>query len=499
LFSTVLMLAALVPGATNNRILVLGPKASTASAEVRAAAVSALAVALEADKLTTRRMDSGNLIDIRGKRLLRDLIPIRLRSLIKAGCEGAVCARELRKAFSALGAVARVTIDPLGKGGVVTVWLAGINSSGKYAKRISRSVVVTDLASPGLAEAIAGAAKDLRKYKARPNPTYPTAVVPAGGAPAQAAPTAAVTDLAPWSVIADRRRKALQAKLEAQRKAAGERTAKVESEKAAELAKLKAEQEAAAEAAIAEQKGKAEARKQAEALRLDGWRKAAVGGEVTLRTGQSMVQVDAGNGSATTEYMGGAMALAAMLRVPLRGVPGLRIGIGAEGGTLPLHTVLNPDTQEAEAWVKLDHADLGNDEANEDFWYKYQYVYYGQLNGRVDLQFGQAPVGIFAEGSVGLQVNHGQVHHFIYDLDEQGNKINNTGRLRRDPSDEFSWGGLQTGFGAGLWVEAPKWPVTIALGYRFLSGNMEQLSTMERIFNTQMERELLALDVGYRF
>jgi hypothetical protein len=499
LFSTLIVLAALVPGATNNRILVLGPKASTASDEVRAAAVSALAMALEADKLISRRMVAGNLIDIRGKRLLRDPIQIRLRSLIKAGCEGAVCARELRKAFSALGGVARVTIDPLGKGGVLTIWLAGIDASGKYAKRIVRSVVVTDLAGDGMSAAVKLAAKNLRNYKSRPDSAYPTAVVPVSGSPAKVGSLATVTDLAPWSVIADRRKKTMQAKLEAQRKAQGDRSAKVLADKDAELAKIKAEEEAATDAAIADQKGKASARKKAEAMRLDGWRKAAVGGEVILRTGQSMVRVDGGGGSANTEYMGGAIALAAMLRVPLRWAPGLRIGFGAEGGTLPLHTVLNPETETAEAWVKLDHADSGNDDANEDFWYNYKYIYYAQLNGRVDLQFGRAPVGVFAEGSVGLQVSHGQVHHFVYDLDEQGNKINNTGRLRRAPSDEFSWGGMQTGFGAGLWVEAPKWPVTVSLGYRFLSGNMDQLSTMERIFEAEMARELLALDIGYRF
>ena len=117
MLAPLLILAAILPGASNNRILVLGPKASSASQEVREAAIVSLALGLEKQRLTSRRLESGNLLDIKGKRLLKDPIPVRLRSLLKAGCEQSVCALALRKAFNALGGVARVRVEPLGKGG----------------------------------------------------------------------------------------------------------------------------------------------------------------------------------------------------------------------------------------------------------------------------------------------------------------------------------------------------------------------------------------------
>mgnify|MGYP001501264123 CR=1 FL=1 len=90
LIQLAVLLAAIVPGATNNRILVLGPKAKTASEDVRLAAVAALATTLEKDRLISRRLQDGNLVDLKGKKLLRDPIAVQLRSLLQAGCEGAV-------------------------------------------------------------------------------------------------------------------------------------------------------------------------------------------------------------------------------------------------------------------------------------------------------------------------------------------------------------------------------------------------------------------------
>ena len=80
----------------------------------------------------------------------------------------------------------------------------------------------------------------------------------------------------------------------------------------------------------------------------------------------------------------------------------------------------------------------------EQFWYKYEYVYFVQLDGRLDVQLGAAPVGVFVSGGLGLNVSHGRVYNLQFDVDEQGNIIDDTGTERRDPSDEFTWPSLQS-------------------------------------------------------
>ena len=60
-----LLIVAAIPGATNPRTLVLGPKVNSASEDVRLSAVAKLAEALEDSKLMTRRLSNGNLIDFK--------------------------------------------------------------------------------------------------------------------------------------------------------------------------------------------------------------------------------------------------------------------------------------------------------------------------------------------------------------------------------------------------------------------------------------------------
>ena len=179
LIQLAVLLAAIVPGATNNRILVLGPKVKTASEDVRLAAVASLASALEKQRLVSRRLQDGNLVDLSGKKLLRDPIAVQLRSLLQAGCEGAVCGSNLRRAFSALGGVARVRIKPLGeKGALVTVWLRGLRADGSFAPRKERSAVLAELNLMNVSKAVTELSTDLYKYRARADGAPPTMVVP---------------------------------------------------------------------------------------------------------------------------------------------------------------------------------------------------------------------------------------------------------------------------------------------------------------------------------
>jgi hypothetical protein len=496
------ILAAIISGATNNRVLVLGPKTKAASVEVRDAAVAALAMALEKQRLVSRRLQQGNLVDIKGKKLLRDPIGVQLRSLLQAGCEGDVCGATLRAAFSALGAVARVTIKPLGaKGGLVTVWIRGLRSDGSFAPRKSRSAVLTAFTDVSIGPVVTALTTGLHNYKPKPIAGPQVMVIPEIGSTKVEAPKG-LTGLAPWRVVADAARKALQAELEEQRAATDERSAKIASEKAEALAKIRAaEEEDSAAAAMASRK-KTAARKAAEKARIANWKKSGVGGEVGVRFGPSMVQ-----GTRGVEVMGQAVAIAAQLRVPL-GAPGLRLGIGVSGGSLPVHTVKNPETDDEEAWQQLSHPDEASDEPGEEFWYFYEYIRFIQIDGRLDLQFGNAPVGAFIGGGIGLNLSHGQVFNLQFDVDAQGEAIPGTGAPRRDPSDKFTWPALQSSFAGGLWLQAPKVPVTLTIGYRRYTGHLSGLKTMarpvndenvDRVFDTTMAREIIGIDVTYRF
>ena len=215
LIQLAVLLAAIVPGATNNRILVLGPKAKTATEDVRLAAVAALASSLEKQRMISRRLQDGNLVDLSGKKLLRDPIGVQLRSLLQAGCEGAVCGETLRNAFSALGGVARVRIKPLGeKGGLVTVWISGLRADGAFAKRKERSVVLAELDLMSVSKAVTELGTGLHTFKARADGAPATMVVPEVGATKKASAPKGLTGLAPWKVVADADRKSMQAELE---------------------------------------------------------------------------------------------------------------------------------------------------------------------------------------------------------------------------------------------------------------------------------------------
>ena len=92
---------------------------------------------------------------------------------------------------------------------------------------------------------------------------------------------------------------------------------------------------------------------------------------------------------------------------------------------------------------------------------------------------------------------------------EQGDAIAGTGTPRRDPSESFTWPALQYGFGAGLWVQAPRVPVTLTLGYKRYMVSLSGLRTMsrpvgegqseDRVFSATMAREILGADITYRF
>ncbi|MDE0881872.1 MAG: hypothetical protein OSB21_04710, partial [Myxococcota bacterium] len=212
-------------------------------------------------------------------------------------------------------------------------------------------------------------------------------------------------------------------------------------------------------------------------------------------------------GSDGIETNGNAVSITAQLRLPL-GTPGLRLGLGVSGGSLPNHTVPNSQTDADEAWVQLSHPDAATDESGEEFWYQYEYIRFVQIDARLDVQFGTAPVGAFVGGGVGLNLSHGTVHNLQFDVDEQDNSIAGTGAPRRDPSDTFTWPALQSAFGAGLWFQAPKLPITLTLGYKRYTGHLSGLKTMarpvngqnvDRTFDTTLAREILGVDLTYRF
>jgi hypothetical protein len=503
LIQLAVLLAAIVPGATNNRILVLGPKAKTASEDVRLAAVAALASSLEKQRLVSRRLQDGNLVDLSGKKLLRDPIGIQLRSLLQSGCEGAVCGETLRNAFSALGGVARVKIKPLGeKGGLVTVWISGLRADGAFAKRKERSVVLAELDLMSVSKAVTEMANGLHKYKARADGAPATMVVPEVGMAKAAEAPKGLTGLAPWKVVADADRKSMQAELEKQQAAEADRIAKIESEKQADLAKIREAEEANAAEALAKATQSAAKRKADEQKRVDDWKKGGLAGEVGLSIGPSLVS--GADGVATA---GNAIALVAQLRLPL-GSPGVRLGVGVSGGTLPTHSIANAESGEDEAWIKLSHPDSDSDEAGEEFWYQYEYVRFIQLDTRLDVQFGNAPLGAFVGGGLGLNLSHGQVHNLQFDVNEEGNAVGGTGTPRRDPSDAFTWPSLQSSFGAGIWFQAPSIPITLTIGYKRYMASLSGLRTMarpvngqneDRVFSADLAREVVGADLTYRF
>jgi hypothetical protein len=503
LIQLAVLLAAIVPGATNNRILVLGPKAKTATEDVRLAAVAALASSLEKQRMISRRLQDGNLVDLSGKKLLRDPIGVQLRSLLQAGCEGAVCGETLRNAFSALGGVARVRIKPLGeKGGLVTVWISGLRADGAFAKRKERSVVLAELDLMSVSKAVTELGMGLHTFKARADGAPATMVVPEVGAAKKASAPKGLTGLAPWKVVADADRKSMQAELEKQQAAEAERIAKIEAEKQAALDKMRKAEEANATELAAKASSDAKKRKADEQKRIADWKKGGLAGEVGLSVGPSLVS--GADGVATA---GNSIALVAQLRLPL-GTPGIRLGVGFSAGTLPTHSITNSESGQDEAWMKLSHPDEATDEAGEEFWYQYEYVRFIQLDGRLDVQFGNAPVGAFVGGGLGLNLSHGQVHNLQFDVNQNGESVGGTGTPRRDPSDAFTWPSLQTSFGAGVWFQAPSVPITLTLGYKRYMAALSGLRTMarpvngqneDRVFSADLAREVVGADLTYRF
>ena len=501
-----LLIVAAIPGATNPRTLVLGPKVNSASEDVRLSAVAKLAEALEDSKLMTRRLSNGNLIDFKGKELLRTPIAVMLRSLLQAGCEQEVCAKELRKAFSRLGAVARVTIEPLGKGALVTVWARGISRDGVYGQRLERSAVIQKVDTESVNQAVELLGKKLGDYRPAPISDPPTLVLPPVKKP-EATAVVTLNDLAPWKVIADQKARDLAAALEAQRKEREAKAAAIQAERESELQKIREAQSAEEIARAEKAKAEMDARKAARAKALKKWQSSNVGGEFLARYGISNVQGG-----------GGSPSLAGNLRLPM-GSSGLRLALGVEIGTLPLEAVLNQQSGELESWLQLTPSmdpegceGKAIQNCQHQFWYLLDYHRFVDfLTARLDipLVMGDGGMGIYAGADFGLAITHGTILQLKMQVDEDNNVLAETGQEVRTTNESFTWAGLQYGGQAGLWVQMPKVPVTLNFGYRITQVSLNGVQTMrgpifenpavDPSFSGAFGRQQFMVDLGYRF
>lgn len=502
-----LLIVAAIPGATNPRTLVLGPKVNSASEDIRLSAVAKLAEALEDSKLMTRRLSNGNLIDFKGKELLRTPIAVMLRSLLQAGCEQEVCAKELRKAFSRLGAVARVTIEPLaGKGALVTVWARGISRDGAYGQRIERRAVVEKLDPETVSNAVGLLAKDIGEYRPAPISDPATLVVPAAKKPAEAA-VVTLTDLAPWKVIADQRAKKLAAALEAQRAEREAKAAAIQAERESELQKIRDARDAEETARAAKAKAEMDARNASRAAALKQWQSGNVGGEFMVRAGVSAV-----------EGGGNSPSLAGNLRLPL-GKSRLRMALGVEIGTMPLEAVLNEQSGDLESWLQLtpsmepegcEGKEIEN--CQHQFWYLLTYHrFLNFLNARLDVPvvMGNGGIGFYAGGNLGLAITHGTILQLKMQVDESGDVLERTGQEIRTTNESFTWAGIQYGAQAGIWLQMPNIPATLSVGYRLTRVGLDGVETMrgpifadpatDPTFAGGFDRQQFMVDLGYRF
>lgn len=505
LLKALLVLAAL-PGATNPRTLILGPKVKSASEDIRMAAEANLAMALEESKLMTRRLRNGNLIDIKGKELLKTPIAVMLRSLLQAGCEKEICAKELRKAFSRLGGVARVTIQPVGAGAIVRVWARGIKQNGSYAQRLERSAVIEKLNADTVAEAVRTLSKGITDYRPQPVSDPATLVMPKPKK-VEAAPAVTLTDLAPWKVIADQKAREMAAALEAQRKERESKAAAIQAERESKLQKVRDAQAAdeAERAAKAEADRKNREAERAEALKK--WQSTNVGGEFMARWGISMV-----------EGGGQQPSLGANLRLPLGKSP-VRAAFGVEVGAMPLDGSPNANNNDqVESWIQLTPSmepvgceGKGIDACEHQFWYQMDYHRFVSLGTRLDLPLvqGDGGFGIFLGGDLGLGITHGTIYQIKMQVDGDGNVRPGSGQEVRTTNDSFTWAGFQYAGQVGIWVQMPKWPVTLNLAYRMTSTGLEGVRTMkgdifadestDPAFSGGFSRQQLMLDLGYRF
>ena len=232
-----------------------------------------------------------------------------------------------------------------------------------------------------VSKAVTEMSEGLHKYKPRVDGAPSTMVVPEVGEAKKAEAPKGLTGLAPWKVVADADRKLMQAELEKQQAEEAARVAKIEAEKQAALEKLRKAEEANSAELAAKAEAEAKKRKADEQARIDAWKKGGLAGEVGLSFGPSLVNQNGEVGSA-----GNAVSLVAQLRLPL-GTPGVRLGVGVSGGSLPAHTVTGEDGGE-EAWIRLTHLDESSadptraDQPGEQFWYKYEYIRFIQLDGR---------------------------------------------------------------------------------------------------------------------
>ncbi|MBM66462.1 MAG: hypothetical protein CMH55_09530 [Myxococcales bacterium] len=503
-----LLIVAAIPGATNPRTLVLGPKVNSASEDVRLSAVAKLAEALEDSKLMTRRLSNGNLIDFKGKELLRTPIAVMLRSLLQAGCEQEICAKELRKAFSRLGAVARVTIEPLNKdkGALVTVWVRGISRDGAYGQRIERRAVIEKVDPETVGNVVAQLGKGISDYRPAPISDPPTLVRPPAKKPQEQA-VVTLTDLAPWKVIADQRAKQLAAALDAQRKEREAKAAAIQAEREAELQKIRDARNAEETERAAKAKAEMDARNASRAAALKKWQSRNVGGEFMLRGGASRVE-----GGGVTP------SLAGNLRLPV-GEGGLRLALGVEVGTMPLEAVMNEQSEKLESWLQLTPsmepegcAGKSIQNCQHQFWYLLSYHrFVNFLSGRLDIPvvMGNGGLGFYLGGDLGLAITHGSILQLQMQVNESGDVLERTGQEVRTTNESFTWAGLQYGGQVGVWAQMPNIPITLSVGYRVTRVGLNGVETMrgpifenpavDPTFAGSFDRQQFMVDLGYRF
>jgi hypothetical protein len=87
--------------------------------------------------------------------------------------------------------------------------------------------------------------------------------------------------------------------------------------------------------------------------------------------------------------------------------------------------------------------------------------------------------------------------------------LQQTGQEVRTTNDSFTWAGLQYGAQAGIWIQTPKVPVTLNVGYRFTQVSLDGVETMrgpifadpgtDPSFAGGFGREQIMIDLGYRF
>ena len=146
------------------------------------------------------------------------------------------------------------------------------------------------------------------------------------------------------------------------------------------------------------------------------------------------------------------------------------------------------------------------------FWYLLSYHrFIDFLTARFDipLVMGNGGMGLYAGADLGLAITHGTILQLKMQVDESGNVLAQTGQEVRTTNESFTWAGLQYGGQAGVWVQMPKVPVTLNVGYRVTQVSLDGVQTMrgpifadpsvDPSFAGGFGRQQFMIDLGYRF